>query len=473
MIARISPVKSILAASLVAVPLLAIFVSGCKVGPNYSRPPVSTPDQYRGVAPALGNQPASGNFAEMNWQTVFQDETLQALIKEALTNNYDIRIAATRILQANAQLGITRANQLPTLNGGGGVNYYRDALALNGPTVDSVGINLNYIVDFWGKYRRETEAARAQLLQTDYAKSVVQLTLISSVATAYFQLREFDYQLAISQQTVTADEDIVRLNTIKYKGGDSAITDVYQAQVLLQQSQAQVILSMQLIAQSENQISILLGRNPGDIARGLALVDQPHLAEVPTGLPSALLQRRPDILASEQNLVAANANVGVAKAAYFPQLSLTGQFGAASTAITSFLQGPATVWSLAAAVTQPLYAGGAITSAYHLAWAQRDQAELQYKQTVQTAFGDVVNSLVGYNQSRLYRMKIDEQTKTYKATADLAVVRFNEGYSSMLEVLVTKQQYFTSELALAQAWDTEMAFYVTLYQALGGGWQPQ
>ena len=473
MIARKSPVKAIVATSLVTVSLLAVLVSGCKVGPNYSRPAVSTPDQYRGVAPALGNQPASGNFAEMNWQTVFQDGTLQALIKEALTNNYDIRIAATRILEANAQLGIVHANQFPSLNGGGGVNYYRDALALNGPTVDSVGINLNYIVDFWGKYRRATEAARAQLLQTTYAKDVVQLTLISSVATAYYQLREYDSQLTISQETVTADEDIVRLNTIKYKGGESAITDVYQAQVLLQQSQAQVIASQESIAQTENQISILLGRNPGPIDRGLALIDQPHIPEVPTGLPSALLQRRPDILASEQNLVAANANVGVAKAAYFPQLSLTGQFGAASTAITSFLQGPATVWSLAAAVTQPLYEGGAITSAYHLAWAQRDEAELQYKQTVQTAFGDVANSLVGYSQSRLYRMKIDEQTKTYKATADLAVVRFNNGYSSMLEVLVTQQQYFTSELALAQAWDTEMAYYVTLYQALGGGWQPQ
>ncbi len=453
--------------------VLALCVGGCKVGPNYSRPALDVPGQYRGIAPDLANQQAGQSLAETNWESVFEDETLRALIKEALANNYDIRIAATRIVQAQAVVGETRANQLPTLNGGGGVDYYRNApLALNGPTVDSVGIQLNYIVDFWGKYRRATEAARAQLLQSTYAKSVVQLTLISSVATAYYQLREFDSQLSISQETVTADADIVRLNTIKYKGGESAITDVYQAQVLLQQSQAQVIASQQAIEQTENQISILLGRNPGPVARGLALVNQPHLAEVPTGLPSSLLQRRPDILASEQSLVAANANVGVAKAAYFPQLSLTGQFGAASTAITSFLQGPATVWSLAAQVTQPLYEGGAITSAYHLAWAQRDQAELQYKQTVQTAFGDVANSLVGYNQSRLYRIKIDEQTKTYKDTADLAVVRFNGGYTSMLEVLITKQQYFTSELQLAQAWDAEMSNYVSLYQALGGGWQP-
>jgi len=453
------------------VPLLVasvLVVDGCKVGPNYSRPALDVPGQFRGVAPDLAGQ----SLAETTWENVFQDETLRALIKEALTNNYDIRIAATRIAQAQAVVGVTRANQFPSVNGSAGVDYQHNSFALNGPTVDSVGIELNYIVDFWGKYRRATEAARAQLLSTTYAKSVVQLTLISSVATAYYQLREFDFQLVISQETVAADQDILKLNTIKYKGGESAITDVYQAQVLLQQAQAQVISSTQAIAQTENQISILLGRNPGPISRGLALTDQPHQAEVPTGLPSALLQRRPDVLASEQSLVAANANVGVAKAAYFPQIALTGQFGAASTAVTSFLQGPATVWSLAGQLAQPLYAGGAITSAYHLAWAQRDQAELQYKQTVQTAFGDVANSLVGYNQSRLFRVKIDEQTRTYKDTADLAVVRFNGGYASMLEVLVTEQQYFDSQLTLAQAWDAEMSNYVSLYQALGGGWQP-
>ena len=289
---------------------------------------------------------------------------------------------------------------------------------------------MTYIVDFWGKFRRATEAARAQLLQTTYARDVVQLTLISSVATAYYQLREFDSQLAISQETVTADQDIVRLNTIKYKGGESAITDVYQAQVLLEQSQAQVITSQQVIAQTENQISILLGRNPGPIDRGLALIDQPHLPEVPTGLPSALLQRRPDVRASEEGLVAANANVGVAKAAYFPQLSLTGQFGAASTAVTSFLQGPATVWSLAAAVTQPLYEGGC----HHQRLSSSPQGTTHrggveaYKQTVQTPpFGDV-RQQPGRLQpvKALFCMKIEEQTKTYKATADLAVLRFNE-----------------------------------------------
>jgi len=433
---------------------------------------VVTPDQYRGVAPDLPGQPPVQPFAEMQWETVFQDEALRALIREALANNYDMLIAASRILQAQAVVGITRANQLPNVSGSGGVDYQRNAFALNGPTVDSLGISLNYIVDFWGKYRRATEAARAQLLATTYGRDVVQTTLISSIATAYFALRQFDYQLDFSQRNVAADNDIVRINTIKYTGGDSAITDVYQANLLLQQAQAQVISAQQSIAQTENQISILLGRNPGPIARGIALVDQPHLATVPTGIPSALLERRPDVRQSEELLVAANANVGVAKAAYFPQISLTGQFGAQSTALTSFLQGPATVWSLGGEVLQPLYAGGAITSAYKLAWAQRNESELTYKQTVLNAFGDVANSLVGYNQARLFRMKIEEQTNTYQETARLANVRFSGGVTSFLEVLVTQQQFFTSELSLAAAWNTEMQNYVQLYQALGGGWQP-
>jgi outer membrane protein, multidrug efflux system len=449
-----------------------LLLNGCKVGPNYKRPVVVTPDQYRGVAPDLPGQPPVQPFAEMQWETVFQDEALRALIREALANNYDMLIAASRILQAQAVVGITRANQLPNVSGSGGVDYQRNAFALNGPTVDSLGISLNYIVDFWGKYRRATEAARAQSLATTYGRDVVQTTLISSIATAYFALRQFDYQLDFSQRNVAADHDIVRINTVKYTGGDSAITDVYQADLLLQQAQAQVISAQQSIAQTENQISILLGRNPGPIARGIALVDQPHLATVPTGLPSALLERRPDVRQSEELLVAANANVGVAKAAYFPQISLTGQFGAQSTALTSFLQGPATVWSLGGEVLQPLYAGGAITSAYKLAWAQRNESELTYKQTALNAFGDVANSLVGYNQARLFRMKIEEQTNTYQETARLANVRFSGGVTSFLEVLVTQQQFFTSELALAAAWNTEMQNYVQLYQALGGGWQP-
>ncbi|MEI9979668.1 MAG: efflux transporter outer membrane subunit [Edaphobacter sp.] len=449
--------------------ILLIPLYGCKVGPNYKRPALSTPDQYRGLAPDLGDQSGTP-FAEMKWQSVFQDKTLQELIKEALTNNYDIRIAATRIVQAEASLGVTRSNQLPALTGTFGVQNERSAVDRGSPTFDTAGLQLTYLVDFWGQYRRATEAARADLLGTRYARHMVETTLISDVAIAYFQLRQFDSQLAFSEQTVVSDKESLRINTINFKGGEYAITDVYQAQLLVQQAEAAVITLKQSIEQTENQLSLLLGRNPGGIPRGLPLIDQPHLTEIPVGLPSAIVERRPDVLQSEEALVAANANVGVAKAAFFPQIPLTATFGAQSTALTSFLQGPATFWALGGQLAQPLYQGGRITSQYRLAWAQRDEAELSYKQTVQQAFTDVSNGLVAYRQARLFRMKLQEQTETYKETSRLANVRFTGGATSFLEVLTTQQQYFNSELQLTQAWEGEMQSYVQLYQALGGGW---
>jgi outer membrane protein, multidrug efflux system len=452
---------------------LLLSVCGCKVGPNYQRPTVDVPGQYRGNAPNLPAPAAPEPFAEMQWQNVFEDKVLQDLIKEAIANNYDMRIAAARILEARASLGVVRANQLPTLNGSVSVTNERSAQTYpHAPTLDTAGLQLSYIVDFWGQYRRATEAARATLLGTVYARDVVQTTLIASVANAYYTLRELDSQLDFSRQSVVSDQESLNLNTINFKGGEYAITDVYQAQLLVQQAQLAVVTLQQQIEQTENQISILLGRNPGSIPRGLALVDEPHMSDVPAGLPSALLQRRPDVLQAEQGLVTANANVGVAKAAYFPQLPLTASFGAQSTALTSFLQGPATFWSLGGQIAQPLYAGGAITSRYRLAWAQREEAELNYRSTVQQAFGDVSNSLVAYYQSRKYRMKVQEQTDTYRETSRLANVRFKGGATSFLEVLTTQQQYFTSELNLQQAWSAELQSYVSLYQALGGGWQP-
>jgi len=458
------------ATRILPVALLLLALCACKVGPNYKRPALNVPDQYR--SPTLPLPPPSGEqFAEMKWWSVFQDETLQALIKEALANNYDMKIAATRILQASANLGITRANQFPQVNGSFGITNERNQFYLNNPTFDIASLSLSYIVDFWGQYRRATEAARATLLATEYGQAVVQVTLISSVANNYFLLRQYDAQLVYSQDTVKTDQEILKLNQIKFHGGESAITDVYQAETLVQQAEAEVISLNQAIAQTENNISILLGKNPADVPRGRPLVEQPHLPEVPPGLPSALLQRRADVRRSEENLVAANANVGVAKAAFFPQISLTGVFGAQSTAITSFLQGPATFWSLGGQAVQPIFQGGRIRSNYRLAWAQRDEAELIYKQTVLQAFGDVSNSLVGYDQSRLFRQKIEEQTHTYKQMADLANVRFQGGVTSFLEVQYYEQQYFTSALNLEQAWYSELQNYVQLYQALGGGWE--
>jgi multidrug efflux system outer membrane protein len=448
-------------------PILLLALSGCKVGPNYKRPTLDVPGQYRGLAPGLGT---AGNFAEMKWQSVFPDEVLQGLIKEALTNNYDIRIAASNIMQAQASLGVTRSNQLPSLSGSFGVQNEQSAATRGSPTFDIAALQLSYIVDFWGQYRRATEAARANLLATEYARHLVETTLISSVASDYFQLLQLDSQLEFSQETVASDQDSLRINTINYKGGEYAITDVYQAKLLVEQAEAEVITLKQSIEQTENALSILLGRNPGSIPRGLNLIDQPHLDEVPTGLPSAILERRPDVRQAEESLVAANANIGVAKAAFFPQIPLTATFGAQSTALTSFLQGPATFWTIGGQLAQPLYTGGRITSQYHLALAQRDQADLTYRQTVQQAFADVSNSLVGYRQSRLYRVKLQEQAATYKETSRLANVRFTGGATSFLEVLTTQQQYFTAELQTTQAWFAELQNYVQLYQALGGGW---
>jgi len=276
--------------------ILLLSLCGCKVGPNYKRPPLDVPGQYRG-APNLDQQQLTGPaFAEMKWPSVYQDPVLQGLIKEALTNNYDIRIAASRIMQAQASLGVTRANQFPTVGGTAGIqNEQATPLFIGSPWIDTLGLQMNYIVDFWGQYRRATEQARANLLGTEYARSVIIITLISNVASDYFLLRELDDQLAISQQTVATQQESVRLNTIGFKGGQYAITDVYQAQLLVQQAESSVITTQESIEQTENSLSILLGRNPGPIARGLKIADQPHLPEVPPGLPSSLLERRPDV----------------------------------------------------------------------------------------------------------------------------------------------------------------------------------
>ena len=451
---------------------VALTLCGCTVGPNYKRPDIAAPVQYRGMAATpTGEAPSGQSFAEMQWESVFQDQALQGLLKEALTNNYDIRIAATRILQANANLGIVRANQFPSLNASDTLQYTRTPAIPSATAFNAASMSLSYIVDFWGQYRRATESARATLLANEYARSVVQTTLISSVATNYFLLRQYDSQLVYSSDTVEADKNILQLNIVKFKGGDASQMDVYQAQVLLQQSETQVINFKQLVEQTENNLSVLLGRNPGPISRGLLLTEQPHVAEVPAGLPSTLLERRPDVRTAEENLVAANANVGVAKAAFFPQISLTGQYGLSSE-ITGFLAGPAPFWAIGGQIVQPIFEGGRIKSNYRLAWAQRDEAELSYKQTVLNAFGEVSNSLVGYYQARQQRVKIEEQTNTYKEAANLANVRFQGGVTSFLEVLIIQQDYFTSELNLATAWYAEMANYVQLYQSLGGGWQP-
>ncbi len=450
--------------------LALVVLSACKLGPNYKRPAVTLPAEHRGLAPELAAQDGT-SFAEMKWETVFQDEVLQSLIREALTNNYDVKIAATRVLEAEAIAGITRAAQFPSVSASFGVSNQRTPPVRGDQTLYSSFIQASYVVDFWGQFRRASEAARADLLATQYGQSVVRTSLISQIAMAYFHLRQLDWQMEFAQKSVDADKEILRINTVKFQGKESAKSDVLQAEVLLQQSEASLISISEQIEQTENQISVLLGRNPGAIARGVPLYDQAHLTTIPAGLPSSILERRPDVLRSEQVLVSANATVGVAKAAFFPQIPLTALFGAQSTSLTSFLQGPATTWAAGGQVVQPIFQGGRIKSNYRVAWARRDEAELVYRQTVQQAFADVSNALVGYDQSRKFRVKLTEQTATYQEAARLAQVRFLGGVTSFLEVLVTQQQYFTAQLDLAQAWQAEMQNYVAVYQTLGGGWE--
>jgi outer membrane protein, multidrug efflux system len=446
----------------------ALWLAACAVGPDYKRPTLDVPPQFRD-APAAAQ---GASFADLQWWAVLADPVLQGLIKEALANNYNLRIAANQVLQAREQLGITRASQLPSLSGFVEAERQRVPPVLSDQTIYSGGLQLSWVLDFWGQFRRATESARATLLATEYAQNAVRITLIANVASAYFQLRAFDQELEASTRILHTNQETLRITTLSVNGGASPITDQLQATLLVQQAQAQITQLEQSIAQTENQLSLLLGENPGDIPRGANLVAQPQLPEVPAGLPSQLLERRPDVRAAELSLAAANANVGVAKAAFFPQIPLTASYGAASANLGDFLKQSANVWSVAGDVVQPIFEGGKIRSAYRLAWAQRAAAELVYRQSVQQAFADVANSLVGYEKSRALRLTLEEQTATYAETARLANDRYRGGSTSFLEVLTTQQQYFTSELQSSQAWFAELQNYVQLYQALGGGWRP-
>jgi multidrug efflux system outer membrane protein len=445
----------------------ASFLAACAVGPDYKRPALDVPSTFRGVP----QDAHDASFADLDWWAVLEDPVLQSLIKDALNNNYNLRIAANHVLQAREQLGITRASQMPALSGFVEAERQRTPPVLSDQTIYSGGLQLSWVLDFWGQYRRATEAARATLLSTEYAQHAVRITLIANVASAYFQLRAFDQELDASMRILQTNRETLRLTTLSVNGGASPITDQLQATLLVQQAQAQITQLEESIAQTENQLNLLLGKNPGEIPRGKSLVAQPQLPEVPVGLPSQLLERRPDVQEAEQILAAANANVGVAKAAFFPQIPLTASYGAASANLGDFLKQSANAWSVAGDLVQPIFEGGKIRSSYRLAWAQRDAAELAYRQSVQQAFADVANSLVGYQKSHALRLTLEEQTATYAETARLANDRYRGGSTSFLEVLTTQQQYFTSELQSSQAWFAELQNYVQLYQALGGGWR--
>jgi outer membrane protein, multidrug efflux system len=476
--------------SLIAILVLIAGLTGCAVGPHYKRPAVDVPGAYRGTtaeAPKTEPQPdqdqaeppktasAAQSLGDERWWEVFQDPQLQELIRTALKNNYDVRIAATRVLQAQAQLKITRADQLPSVSVGGDIFHERSPQvgpvpkyqATEGEVYGSASWNL----DFWGKYRRATEASRATLLSYEWAQKQVMATLVADVATEYFQLRELDFELEISRSTLAKRRESLQLTQTLEQHGIDSLSDVREAEQLVYTAETKVTDLERQIAQQENAVSILLGSNPGDVPRGLKLTQQPQPPEVPAGLPSSLLARRPDILQAEADLIASNARIGVARAAYFPSISLTGTAGFESSALTDLFSGPAGLWTLVGSVSQPIFQGGKLKANVRYAEAQHEQMLLAYQQTIQGAFKDVSNALIGYRKYREYRIQQERLVESANDSARLSHERFRAGTAAYLEVLTNETNAFSYELQLAQARNNEITSLVQLYRALGGGWQ--
>ena len=453
----------------------ALLSVGCAVGPNYKKPAVPVPPEYRGLSPDQAGKSEVASFGDQKWWDAFQDETLSDLIRTALKQNYDVGIAAARILEARAALGISRADQLPSVAAGASATNERFPRTVAAPSVETsanqISLALAWELDFWGKFRRATESARANLLSQEWAQRQVISSLVGDVASTYFQLRELDLELEISRQTLASRKDSLRLTQLLANGGATSMLDVRQAEQLVYTAAASIPDLERRIEQQENFISILLGKNPQAIARGRKLVDQPHALEVPAGLASSLLERRPDIRQAEQQLIAAKAQIGVAKADYFPQISLTASGGYQSSALTGLFAGPAGLWTFGGSAVQPVFEGGRIRNRVRFARARAEEATLLYQRTVQQAFRDVSDALVGYRKSQEFRIQQEQLTHSAEEATKLSNMRYKGGATSYLEVLDSDTRYFAAQLNLAQAELNELRAFVGLYSALGGGWE--
>jgi multidrug efflux system outer membrane protein len=451
------------------------FVCGCAVGPNYKRPAVNVPPTYRGLAPEEAVKSDARSLADEKWWEVFQDEQLRELLKIALQQNYDVRIAATRILQAQAQLGITRSDQFPTIAGGvAGANLRNPQtkfLHAYETSATQVSGSFAWDLDFWGKYRRASEAARADLAASEWARREVITALIANLAGAYFQLRALDLQLEISQRTLASRQDSLRLTRLLADGGSTSMLDVRQAEQLVFTAASEVPTLEQQIEQEENFISTLIGNNPAAVPRGRKLTEQEHPPVVPAGLPSSLLERRPDVRQAEEQLISANAQIGAARAAYFPQISLTAVAGYQSSALTSLFAGPAGLWNFGGTLTQPIFTAGRLRSNVRLTEARQQEFLLGYEQTIQGAFRDVSDSLVAYRKTQEFRQQQELLVASAEDASRLSHMRYSGGVASYLEVLTNETNYFSAELGLVQAQLNERLTLVQLYRSLGGGWE--
>jgi multidrug efflux system outer membrane protein len=457
------------------------FLSGCTVGPNYHRPSVQVPQAFHAPEPLPNSQAAS--FADLKWWEVFRDEELQRLIKTALEQNYDLRDTVTRIEMADANLGITRSDQFPQISASGDVDV--DRLSRNGAfplpaslvpsqnrTWGEAQLNLlSFEVDLWGRLRRATEAARASLLSAEENRKAVVTALVSDIAAQYFTFRELDAQLEISRQTLATRQEALRLTTSRRNYGIATDLDVKQAEQLVDTADVTISTLQQQIEQTENQMTLLLGENPAGIARRGSFDESTLPPNVPVGLPSALLARRPDIRAAEQNLIAANADIGVAKAAYFPRLSLSGLLGGQSTQLSSLFNGPNSAWSFVPQLSQPILTAGRIRSSVRLAEAQRDSAVVQYQKAIQTAFTEVSNALIAHQRVREARGKQEALVAVLEERKRLAYVRYQGGVDTQLDALDADRDLLQAKLDLRQIKLDELLSVVQLYRALGGGWR--
>lgn len=457
--------------------LLCVFsLAGCTVGPNYHRPKVNLPPAYRGQTAASSPQGSVESLGNEKWWTVFHDPALQQLIRTALKQNYDVRIAATRVVQAQAQLGITRSNQYPILRAGADIFSERNPkISSVFPTYEAkageLDLSVLWNLDFWGKYRRETEAARDTVLATEWGRRAVITSVVSNVAAAYFQLRELDLALRISQRTLASRQDSLRLTQVLVDHGSASMLDLRQAQELVATAAETIPDLERQIQQQEDLISNLLGQNPGPVVRGLQLTEQPLPSAVPAGLPSELLERRPDIREAEANLMAANAEIGVAKADFFPDISLTATGGLESYALNRFLSGSSVLWNTAASATQTIFQAGALHAGLRLTEAQEQQMLLTYEQTINEVLREVSDSLIAYQKNREFREQQERLTAAAKDADRLSNILYRHGGASYLQVLTSETNYFAAQLNLAQAQLNERLALVQLYNALGGGWQ--
>ncbi|RXS98099.1 efflux transporter outer membrane subunit [Silvibacterium dinghuense] len=460
-----------------AAALLSVWLAGCMVGPNYKRPQVAPPPAYRGADNAVTDAAQTASVGDQNWATVFQEPELQDLIRTALKNNYDVQIAAKRVLEQQAQVKITRAAEFPTLSGGGtGLgaelpNSLGNQVGSNPLADGSFSFSAAWTPDFWGQYRRATEGARATLLQQVWAQRAVRMSVVQQVATAYFTIRALDRQLEISQETVKIRQQSVDLTKRLTDGGSSPLSDLRQAEESLYTATSEIPQLEQQIQEEENALRLLLGQDPGTVAHTDPHALDPVPQALPTGIPSQLLERRPDILEAEEQLINANAQIGVAKAQFFPQLSISASAGLGGDEWSNlFDPGGHTVYGIGS-LTQAIFEGGKLKGQLNLAKAQKEEMVLNYQKTIKGAFRDVSNALITVNKTRATREQQERLVASAEDASRLARMRYQGGATSYLEVLTTDATLYSAQLNLVTAQQNEALSLVTLYDALGGGWQ--